>query len=242
MSINFVASSVFGLQFPFVAANRYKLIMRLEITSGDKFIKGGNGIPTYWGDDATTPNRYWDQTIDTYNNPLPVNITFRTPVIPFDLDDCQIRVSFSVVQNVGTTPTTALVFEIDKLTLSIPTASDSNSDSEFVTVENINSNYTKDLILDTLIISETSPLISASILSVDENYNSSPQSLVNVGTWDGSFDLQGSLSALRVLEAMSLQFRPIEKYMGGVEGFYSPIQTLNYNNKKYACIKHLAQL
>ena len=65
MSINFVASSVFGLQFPFVAANRYKLIMRLEITSGDKFIKGGNGIPTYWADDATTPNRYWDQTIDT---------------------------------------------------------------------------------------------------------------------------------------------------------------------------------
>jgi len=236
MSINFVASSVFGLQFPFVAANRYKLIMRLEITSGDKFIKGGNGIPTYWGDDASTPNRYWDQTIDTYNNPLPVNITFRTPVIPFDLDDCQIRVSFSVVQNVGTTPTTALVFEIDKLTLSIPTASDSNSDSEFVTVENINTKYTKDLVLSPLIISETSPLVSASILSVDENYNSSPQSLVNVGTWDGSFDLQGSLSALRVLEAMSLQFRPIEKYMGGVEGFYYPIQTLNYNGKKYAAL------
>jgi hypothetical protein len=145
MSINFVASSVFGLQFPFVAANRYKLIMRLEITSGNKFIKGGNGIPPYWGDDSITTNRYWDQTIDTYNNPLPVNITFRTPVIPFDLDDCQIRVSFSVVQNVGTTPTTALVFEIDKLTLSIPTASDSNSDSEFVTVENINTKYTKDL-------------------------------------------------------------------------------------------------
>ena len=239
MSINFVASSVFGLQFPFVAANRYKLIMRLEITSGDKFIKGGNGIPTYWGDDATTPNRYWDQTIDTYNNPLPVNITFRTPVIPFDLDDCQIRVSFSVVQNVGTTPTTALVFEIDKLTLSIPTASDSNSDSEFVTVENINTKYTKDLVLSPLIISETSPLVSASILSVDENYNSSPQSLVNVGTWDGSFDLQGSLSALRVLEAMSLQFRPIEKYMGGVEGFYYPIQTLNYNGKKYAALNIL---
>jgi hypothetical protein len=236
MSINFVASSVFGLQFPFVAANRYKLIMRLEITSGNKFIKGGNGIPPYWGDDSITTNRYWDQTIDTYNNPLPVNITFRTPVIPFDLDDCQIRVSFSVVQNVGTTPTTALVFEIDKLTLSIPTASDSNSDSEFVTVENINTKYTKDLILSPLIISETSPLVSASILSVDENYNSSPQSLVNVGTWHGSFDLQGSLSALRVLEAMSLQFRPIEKYMGGVEGFYYPIQTLNYNGKKYAAL------
>jgi hypothetical protein len=239
MSINFVASSVFGLQFPFVAANRYKLIMRLEITSGNKFIKGGNGIPPYWGDDSITTNRYWDQTIDTYNNPLPVNITFRTPVIPFDLDDCQIRVSFSVVQNVGTTPTTALVFEIDKLTLSIPTASDSNSDSEFVTVENINTKYTKDLVLSPLIISETSPLVSASILSVDENYNSSPQSLVNVGTWDGSFDLQGSLSALRVLEAMSLQFRPIEKYMGGVEGFYYPIQTLNYNGKKYAALNIL---
>jgi hypothetical protein len=239
MSINFVASSVFGLQFPFVAANRYKLIMRLEITSGDKFIKGGNGIPTYWGEDSITTNRYWDQTIDTYNNPLPVNITFRTPVIPFDLDDCLIRVSFSVVQNVGTTPTTALVFEIDKLTLSIPTASDSNSDSEFVTVENINTKYTKDLILSPLIISETSPLVSASILSVDENYNSSPQSLVNVGTWHGSFDLQGSLSALRVLEAMSLQFRPIEKYMGGVEGFYYPIQTLNYNGKKYAALNIL---
>jgi hypothetical protein len=90
-----------------------------------------------------------------------------------------------------------------------------------------------------LIISETNPLISTSVLSVDENYNTTPQSLVTVGLWDGSFDLQGSLSALRVLEAMSLQFRPIEKYMGGVEGFYSPIQTLNYNNKKYASLSIL---
>jgi hypothetical protein len=92
------------------------------------------------------------------------------------------------------------------------------------------------LVLSTLIISESSPLVSVSVLSVDENYNSSPQSLVTVSNWDGAFDLEGSLSTLRVLEAMSLQFRPIEKYMGGVEGFYYPIQTLNYNNKKYAAL------
>jgi hypothetical protein len=138
--------------------------------------------------------------------------------------------------NTGTPPAGQLLFEVSKLALYVPAATDSNSDSEFISVDNLNSNYTKDLVLSTLIISESSPLVSVSVLSVDENYNTTPQSLVTVSNWDGAFDLEGSLSTLRVLEAMSLQFRPIEKYMGGVEGFYYPIQTLNYNNKKYAAL------
>jgi hypothetical protein len=232
INLSFIANG-----FPIVLnANRFKLKMRLEIVSGNKFLKGGNGIPPYWGDDSVTTNRYWEQEIDSFVNRAPKTYTFRTPIIPFDLEDCEIFLSFSADQYIGTPPAIQSVFEVSKLELYVPYSTDSNSESEFITVQNINSNYTKDLILDPLIISETSPLISASILSVDENYNSSPQSLVNVGTWNGAFDLEGSLSTLRVLEAMSLQFRPIEKYMGGVEGFYYPIQTLNYNNKKYAAL------
>jgi len=232
INLSFIANG-----FPIVLnANRFKLKMRLEVSSGNKFLKGGNGIPPYWGDDSVTTNRYWEQEIDSFVNRAPKTYTFRTPIIPFDLEDCEILLSFSADQYIGTSPAIQSVFEVSKLELYVPYSTDSNSESEFITVQNINSNYTKDLILDPLIISETSPLISASILSVDENYNSSPQSLVNVGTWNGAFDLEGSLSTLRVLEAMSLQFRPIEKYMGGVEGFYYPIQTLNYNNKKYAAL------
>ena len=236
-TINFslVANSIAAL-FP---ANQYKLKMRLEVTSGNKFLKGGNGIPPYWGDDSITANRYWEQQIDSLTDRAPKTYTFRTPIIPYDLDDCEIIVSFSADQYIGTVVAGQLLFEVSKLALYVPAATDSNSDSEFISVENLNTKYTKDLVLSPLIISESSPLVSVSILSVDENYNSSPQSLVNVSSWDGSFDLEGSLSALRVLEAMSLQFRPIEKYMGSVEGFYYPIQTLNYNNKKYASLSIL---
>jgi len=219
--------------------NRYKLTMRVEIYSGDKFIKGGKGIPPFWSDDVTVVNKYWEEEIDSLVNIAPKTYTFRTPIIPFDLDDCEVRLSFSADQYTGAAPPVdgrRYVFEVSKLQLYAPASTDSNSDTEFVTVENTNSNYTKDLVLSPLIISETSPLISNSVLSVDENYNTTPQSLVTVGTWNGAFDLQGSLSSLRVLEAMSLQFRPIEKYMGGVEGFYYPIQTLNYNGKKYAAL------
>jgi hypothetical protein len=63
-TINFslVANSIAAL-YP---ANQYKLKMRLEVTSGNKFLKGGNGIPPYWGEDvATTTNRYWEQQIDS---------------------------------------------------------------------------------------------------------------------------------------------------------------------------------
>jgi hypothetical protein len=218
------------------ALKQYKLKMRLEVTSGNKFLKGGNGIPPYWGEDSVTTNRYWEQEIDSLVNKAPKTYTFRTPIIPYDLDDCEIIVSFYAYQYVGTYSSALFVFEVSKLALYVPAATDSNSDSEFISVDNLNSNYTKDLVLSTLIISESSPLVSVSVLSVDENYNSSPQSLVTVSNWDGAFDLEGSLSTLRVLEAMSLQFRPIEKYMGGVEGFYYPIQTLNYNNKKYAAL------
>jgi hypothetical protein len=218
------------------ALKQYKLKMRLEVTSGNKFLKGGNGIPPYWGEDSVTTNRYWEQEIDSLVNKAPKTYNFRTPIIPYDLDDCEIVVSFYAYQYVGTYSSALFVFEVSKLALYVPAATDSNSDSEFISVDNLNSNYTKDLVLSTLIISESSPLVSVSVLSVDENYNSSPQSLVTVSNWDGAFDLEGSLSTLRVLEAMSLQFRPIEKYMGGVEGFYYPIQTLNYNNKKYAAL------
>jgi hypothetical protein len=233
-TINFslVANSIAAL-FP---ANQYKLKMRLEVTSGNKFLKGGNGIPPYWGDDSITANRYWEQQIDSLTDRAPKTYTFRTPIIPYDLDDCEIIVSFSADQYIGTPPAGQLLFEVSKLALYVPAATDSNSDSEFISVDNLNSNYTKDLVLSPLIISESSPLVSVSVLSVNENYNTTPESLVTVSNWDGAFDLEGSLSTLRVLEAMSLQFRPIEKYMGGVEGFYYPIQTLNYNNKKYAAL------
>jgi hypothetical protein len=218
------------------ALKQYKLKMRLEVLSGNKFLKGGNGIPPYWGEDSVTTNRYWEQEIDSLVNKAPKTYNFRTPIIPYDLDDCQIVVSFYAYQYVGTYSSALFVFEVSKLALYVPAATDSNSDSEFISVDNINSNYTKDLVLSPLIISESSPLVSVSVLSVDENYNTTPESLVTVSNWDGAFDLEGSLSTLRVLEAMSLQFRPIEKYMGGVEGFYYPIQTLNYNGKKYAAL------
>ena len=34
---------------------------------------------------------------------------------------------------------------------------------------------------------------------------------------------------------MSLQFRPIERYLGGFVGGYSPIESINYNNKTFVC-------
>ena len=95
-TINFslVANSIAAL-FP---ANQYKLKMRLEVTSGNKFLKGGNGIPPYWGDDSITANRYWEQEIDSLTDRAPKTYTFRTPIIPYDLDNCEIIVSLSAAK------------------------------------------------------------------------------------------------------------------------------------------------
>jgi hypothetical protein len=57
-----------------------------------------------------------------------------------------------------------------------------------------------------------------------------------VNLWDGDFDEDMSLSALRVAEAMSLQFKPLQKYMGKFDGDYYPIQTIQYNDKTFACM------
>lgn len=104
--------------------------------------------------------------------------------------------------------------------------------NEEVEVENTNSGYTKELVLDPLNISQITTATNLNSLRVAQDYlTTNNPTLVTTETWDAGFDTDYGLNITRVAEAMSLQFRPMGKYMGAFEGQYYPHFSFNYHNK-----------
>ncbi len=99
--------------------------------------------------------------------------------------------------------------------------------------DNVNDGYTTELELDPLIITDFSNNTSLNILKVDENYNTGTASLTPTTVWDADMDTDDYLSATRVAEAVSVQYRPLSKYMGKFEGQYYPHFVIGYDNKRY---------
>lgn len=95
---------------------------------------------------------------------------------------------------------------------------------------NPNTKYTKELVLDTLIITDFSNLTSLNIVSVKEDYLTTNSTLVETVTWDAGFSSDKNLSETRVLEAVSVQAKPIRRYRGKIEGQYYPHNVFDYDN------------
>lgn len=113
----------------------------------------------------------------------------------------------------------------------LPLAESTNNAS--VKADNPNTNYTKELQLPSLIITDFSNSTSLNVISVKQDYLTTNTKLVKTETWAAGFDADYELTLTRVLEAMSLQIRPISRYLGGFEGLYYPKNTIVYNNKNY---------
>tara|TARA_R110002153_G_scaffold12446_2_gene46412 strand:+ start:160 stop:2814 length:2655 start_codon:yes stop_codon:yes gene_type:complete len=218
-----------------LTAFKFQLEMRLHITSGNKYLAGGFSIAPYWGDDLITVKRYWNKIIDSRDLDWR-KLQWDTPVIPYDIDNAEIKIEFIITKLTGgAVPAYHTLFLTKELEIFTPT--DRSQGSEEIYIDNPSTAFTKDLDLGQLIINEGNNLISTNTLSVNTNYlGAGSVTLEEVNLWDGDFDTNMSLSSLRVAEAMSLQFKPLQKYMGKFDGDYYPIQTIQYNNKTFACM------
>ena len=211
------------------------LTVRLYITDGNKFLKGKPSTLEYWGEDLITTDRFWTKTIPSGRyTPTDKTMRFTTPNLPFDLDNAIVTLEFFSNINGSTPLVYTKTHNIRSLRVLSPV--DGGGLTETIYCENSNIKFTKNLELGNLIINEGDALINSNTLSVHTNYNTGGAAIIDaVKNWDGDFDFIGTLSSLRVTEAMSLQYRPIERYLGGFVGDYSPIESINYNNKTFVC-------
>ena len=211
------------------------LAVKLYITDGNKYLKGSAAVLPYWGDDAVTTDRFWIKTVPSgAYRPVDNTFSFTTPNLPFDIDSAVITLEFASNINGSTPLVYTKTHNIRRLRVLAPV--DGGSATETIYCENTNTKFTKDLELGNLIINEGDALINSNTLSVHTNYNTGGAAVIDsVKEWDGDFPVVGTLSSLRVLEAMSLQFRPIQRYLGGFVGDYSPIESVSYNDKTFVC-------
>jgi len=108
-----------------------------------------------------------------------------------------------------------------------------SSNNALIESYNPSTNYTKELQLPPLVITDFSNSTSVNVISVKEDYLTTNTTLVKSETWGAGFDSDTELTNTRVLEAMSLQTRPISRYLGSFEGQYYPHNCIVYNNKTY---------
>ena len=210
----------------------YSTNIDLEIYSGNRYIKGVGNAPQLegkWYDDPNSTNRKWTKIVkntsgDTY-------VFFDTPAINFEADNMIVKVSATYNGPIDT----GVAFYIDNVQVLFPELTSDDENTMTLEVENPSGFYTKEVELDPLIIvdSEIGTSTIAKI-QIDENYNNAQSfSLVESTQWDCDFDTYPPLSYARVMEAMSLQTKPVEKIMSTIVGDYYPFQSLAYNDKVY---------
>jgi hypothetical protein len=230
INIQFDINSVAGLNFD------ADIVVRLYVyeSSGNKFLKGSSTISPYWENAAAATEKYYEKTlvIRGNNNVAKERVTMSTPIIPYEMSSVIIALEL-VMTNIRKAPSNGtLVFFLEDTVVAVP--EDIENVIESISANNPNTKFTKDLQLNNLMINEGNSDIQINNLTVDKNYNGGAFDLGIDSLWDGSFPLNGNLSSLRIMEAVSLQYKPLQKYMGDFVGVYYPYQTIPYNNVVFA--------
>ena len=231
INVQFDINSVLAVNFD------ADIVVRLYAyeSNGNKFLKGSDTIAPYWGTAAIATNKYYEKklVIRGNGNIFKEQVKMKTPLIPYEMESVIVAVEL-VMTNVRKAPANnTLVFFLEKTTVAIPEKTENTL--ETLSATNPNVNFTKDLQMNNLMINEGEALVQVNNLMVDENYNGGAFAPKIGGKWDGDFDVTGNLSGLRVLEAVSIQYKPLQKYMGDFDGVYYPFQTIPYNNAVFAC-------
>jgi hypothetical protein len=214
----------------------------IELKSGNRYIKGIGNPPQLeaeWYEDSVSTNRKWTKIVKNSSNST--YVYFDAPTIDFEANDMifQITTTYDGKDEFRTmangTSGFSNAFYIDSIQVLFPQELSDDENTMTLEVENPSGFYTKEVELDPLIIvdSEIGTTTIAKI-QIDENYNNTQSfSLVESTQWDCDFDTYPPLSPARVMEAMSLQTKPVEKIMTTIVGDYYPFQSLAYNDKVY---------
>ena len=213
--------------------------VRLHVyeSNGNKYLKGSDTIAPYWGNSATTTNKFYSKklalTRQSQQSLFSESVKMTTPVIPYEMEGVVVAVELVIVKERLVPFLSTYVMNLRKVFVRIP--QETENTLETISATNPNVNFTKDLQMNNLMINEGEALVQVNNLMVDENYNGGAFAPKIGGKWDGGFDVTGNLSGLRVLEAVSIQYKPLQKYMGDFDGVYYPFQTIPYNNAVFAC-------
>ena len=231
INVEFDINSVLGVNFD------ADIVVRLYAyeSNGNKFLKGSDTIAPYWDTAAIATNKYYEKklVIRGNGNIFKEQVKMKTPLIPYEMESVIVAVEL-VMTNVRKAPSNnTLVFFLEDTTVAIP--EENENTLETLSATNPNVNFTKDLQMNNLMINEGNAAVQVNNLTVDENYNGGAFAPIIGGMWDGDFDVNANLSLLRVMEAVSIQYKPLQKYMGDFDGVYYPFQTIPYNNAVFAC-------
>ena len=231
INVQFDINSVLGINFD------ADIVVRLYAyeSNGNKFLKGSDTIAPYWETAAIATNKYYEKklVIRGNGNIFKEQVKMKTPLIPYEMESVIVAVEL-VMTNVRKAPSNnTLVFFLENTTVAIP--EENENTLETLSATNPNVNFTKDLQMNNLIINEGNAAVQVNNLMVDENYNGGAFSPKIGSDWNADFDVTGNLSVLRIMEAVSIQYKPLQKYMGDFDGVYYPFQTIPYNNAVFAC-------
>lgn len=219
--------------------------IELKTASGGRYIAGIGPAPqteAEWKNNLYAPLnlRKWTKIVKNSSNST--YVYFDAPTIDFEANDMifQITTTYDGKDEFRTmangTSGFSNAFYIDRIEVLFPQELSDDENTMTLEVENPSGFYTKQVELDPLIIvdSEIGTSTIAKI-QIDENYdNAQSFSLVESTTWDAGFDTYPFLSYARVMEAMSLQTKPVEKIMTTIVGDYYPYNSIVYNDKVYA--------
>ena len=219
---------------PNIADMDFVAIFTVYDATNNRYLQGSDTVAPYWGAGSATASKNYQQTLKLKGGTSPSDeyLSIVTPLIPYELEDVLVKFEIHTPTRRKAPSTTEQIFSINNFLIAIPNKNGENLESVYV--DNPNVKFTKDLDLGNLIINESTAFAQINNISVDANYNGGAIDYKIGGLWNASFDSNYRVTTTRVLEAMSLQYKPLRKYMGDWDGKYHPFQTIPYDNAVFA--------
>jgi hypothetical protein len=215
-------------------AGSFSLYVQLEIYVDNWFIRGGPAVNPYWLNDAAPVIRYWLKAVKSVARGNRTKVVFETPEIPFSAEGVNCKLTFAQNFNSGSGISGASYWTIDGIGIYWPLDTEDTENKDINEAVNVNTNYTKVLELEPLLITDEANTTSLNTLQVDENYVvGGGVSLIEATVWDADFDADNYLTQIRPMEAMSLQTKPVMKYMGMLLGVYYPFYSFEYYDRVF---------
>jgi len=231
-----------------IKVNNYvvKVMVAIYSTTGNRYLRGttprsSSQYETEWTDDVVVPVA--ERNVVRYVQSGGNNTTLfvNTPVINFD-DDFEVSITFEYIgrnAKIGLLQY-ANAMDVTRVRLLFPLTEVNENYDKFIELDNPTGFFTKEVELDPLLFIDSAADTSTVVkIQINESYNSGGLSLVPTTTFDGGFLQENGdplylfLSIMRVYEAMSLQYKPVERMMSTIVGDYYPFYSLAYNDKVY---------
>ena len=223
-----------------------KVMVAIYSTTGNRYLRGTtprtfSQYENEWTEDLVVPAD--ERNVVRYVQSGGNNTTLfvNTPVINFD-DDFEISITFEYIgQNakIGLLQY-AKAMDVTRVRILFPLTEVNENYDKYIELDNPTGFFTKEVELDPLLFIDSAADTSTVVkIQINSAYNSGGVSLVPTTTFDGGFLQENGdplylfLSIMRVYEAMSLQYKPVERMMSTIVGDYYPFYSLAYNDKVY---------